>query len=109
MPIRFERQQKNARYLDPQTNFQEKSIACEMRRDPLTGRSGRVAHGLGFHLPPLDVAPLVAISQVSCPFCLGRLFEVTPRFPVEIVPEGRLKLGEAVVFPTWCPMMNTAQ
>jgi UDPglucose--hexose-1-phosphate uridylyltransferase len=103
MPIRFERRQKMARYLDPRTGFQEKTIACEMRRDPLTGRSGRVAHGLGFHLHPLDVAPLVAASQPSCPFCPDRLFEVTPKFPTELVPEGRLKLGEAVLFPNLVP------
>ena len=60
MPIHFERHQKIARYLDPRIDFQETTIACEMRRDPLTGRSGRVAHGLGFHIHPLDVAPLIA-------------------------------------------------
>ncbi len=103
MPIRFERRQKNARYLDPRTDFQETTIACEMRRDPLTGRSGRVAHGLGFRIQRLDVAPLIAVSQPSCPFCPVRLFEVTPRFPAEIVPEGRLKLGEAVLFPNLVP------
>ena len=103
MPIRFERHEKIARYLDPRTNFQETTIACEMRCDPLTGRSGRVAHGLGFHLSPLDVAPLIATSQPSCPFCPDRIFVVTPRFPVNIVPEGRLKLGEAVLFPNLVP------
>ncbi len=103
MPIRFERRQKIARYLDPRIDFQERTIACEMRRDPLTGCSGRVAHGLGFHLHPLDVAPLVAASQPSCPFCPDQLFQVTPRFPAEIVPEGRLQLGEAVLFPNLVP------
>ncbi len=104
MPIRFERRKKIARYLDPRTNFQETTIACEMRRDPLTGRSGRVAHeGLGFRISPLDAAPLVAASQPSCPFCPDRLFKVTPRFPVQIVPEGRLQQGEAVLFPNLLP------
>ena len=103
MPIRFERREKIARYLDPRTNFQETTIACEMRRDPLTGRSGRVAHGLGFHISPLDVAPLVAASQPSCPFCPDRLFKVTPKFPVQIVPGGRLQRGEAVLFPNLVP------
>lgn len=103
MPIRFERRQKIARYLDPRTGFQETTIACEIRRDPLTSRSGRVAHGLGFHIHPFDPAPLVAASQPFCPFCPDRLFEVTPTFPGEIVPEGRLKLGEAVLFPNLVP------
>ena len=84
MPIRFERHQKFARYLDPRTDYQEKTIACEMRRDPLTGRSGRVAHGLGFRIQPLDVAPLVAASKPSCPFCPDRLFKVTPNSQVRL-------------------------
>src|SRR5207247_8415654 len=103
MPIRFERREKIARYLDPRTSFHEANIACEMRWDPLTGRSGRVAHGLGFHIYPLDVAPLIAASQPSCPFCPDRLLEVTPKFPVQIVPEGRLQRGEAVLFPNLVP------
>jgi UDPglucose--hexose-1-phosphate uridylyltransferase len=103
MPIRFERHEKIARYLDPRTNFEETTIACEMRRDPLTGRSGRVAHGMGFHLSPPDVAPLLATSQPSCPFCPDRIFAVTPKFPVDIIPEGRLQRGEALLFPNLVP------
>jgi UDPglucose--hexose-1-phosphate uridylyltransferase len=103
MPIRFFRQEKVARYLDPRQDFQETSIPCEMRTDPLTGRSGRVAHGLGFQLQPLDVAPLVAASRPSCPFCPERIFSVTPRFPIDVIPAGRLQRGEAVLFPNLVP------
>lgn len=103
MPIHFARHQKLARYLDPRTDFQETAIACEIRRDPLTGRSGRVAHGLGFTIRPLDIAPLIAASQPSCPFCPERIFTVTPKFPTEIGPEGRLRRGEAVIFPNLVP------
>ncbi len=103
MPIRFVRQEKVARFLDPRLGFQETSIPCEMRVDPLTGRSGRVAHGLGFQLQPLDVEPLVAASRPTCPFCPERIFSVTPRFPIELVPAGRLQRGEAVLFPNLVP------
>ncbi len=103
MPIRFERREKVARYLDPRSSFQETTIACEMRWDPLTGRSGRVAHGLGFQIPPLDVEPLIAASQPSCPFCPDRLFTVTPKFPAEIVPIERLQREQAVLFPNLVP------
>jgi galactose-1-phosphate uridylyltransferase len=103
MPIQFIRQEKVARYLDPRRDFQETAIPCEMRTDPLTGRSGRVAHGLGFQLQPLDVAPLVAASRPTCPFCLERILTVTPRFPADVVPAGRLQRGEAVLFPNLVP------
>jgi galactose-1-phosphate uridylyltransferase len=103
MPIRFDRQEKVARYLDPRHNFQEVTVTCEIRRDPLTGRSGRVAHGRGFQLQPIDVEPLVAASRPVCPFCPERIFSVTTKFPEEIVPGGRLQRGEAVMFPNLVP------
>ncbi|HLY32386.1 MAG TPA: hypothetical protein VKQ36_15260 [Ktedonobacterales bacterium] len=103
MPIRFVRQEKVARYLDPRLDYQETAISCEMRADPLTGRSGRVAHGLGFQIQPLDVEPLIAASRPNCPFCPERIFEVTPKFPVDVVPAGRLQRGEATLFPNLVP------
>lgn len=103
MPIHFARQEKVARYLDPRQGFQETRIACEMRWDPLTGRSGRVAHGVGFQLPPLDVQPLIDVSQPSCPFCPERIFQVTPQFPADVLSAGRLQRGEAVLFPNLVP------
>src|SRR5690242_10904329 len=103
MPIQFIRQEKVARYLDPRRDFQETAIPCEMRVDPLTGHSGRVAHGLGFQLQPLDVEPLIAASRPACPFCPERIFTVTPQFPSDILPAGRLQRGEAVLFPNLVP------
>ena len=68
MPIRFEQHQKIARYLDPRTGFQETTIACEMRRDPLTGRSGRIAHGLGFHIQAVGYCAIACCIRTFLPF-----------------------------------------
>ncbi len=103
MPVRFERYAKVTRYLDPRQDGQETQIACEVRRDPLTGRSGRVAHVLGFELRPVDFTQMIADSRATCPFCPERLFAVTPRFPPDVVPQGRVQRGEAVVFPNLAP------
>ncbi len=103
MPIRFERQEKVARYLDPRQDFQETAITCEERWDPLTWRSGRVAHAVAAQIPPLDVEPLIAASRPSCPFCPERVFIVTPKFLEEFIPAGRLQRGEAVMFPNLLP------
>jgi UDPglucose--hexose-1-phosphate uridylyltransferase len=103
MPILWERYPKVSRYLDPQAGYAEREIACEIRRDPLTGRSGRVAHVLGFRVAPVDFGAMIAQSRVNCPFCPDRIFAVTPRFPSDIVPEGRIRRGEAVVFPNLAP------
>jgi UDPglucose--hexose-1-phosphate uridylyltransferase len=35
----------------------------------------------------------------TCFFCTPRIEAVTPRFPAEVVPEGRLRRGEALLFP----------
>lgn len=102
MPIQFERREKVTRYLDPHTG-EEQRIACELRRDPLTGRSGRVAHVLGFRLAPVDFSTMIAESRAACPFCPERILEVTPRFPTDVAPEGRIQRGEAVAFPNLAP------
>ncbi len=103
MPIRFERREKIARFLDPRTDFQEVEVACEIRWDPLTGRTGRVAHVAGFQLAPPDLAPLIAASLTFCPFCPDKIMTITTKFPAEITPEGRFRRGEAVLFPNLAP------
>ncbi len=103
MAIRFERREKIARYLDPRKDYAEVAVSCEIRRDPLTGRSGRVAHVLGFHLQPANLAPLIEASRAGCPFCPERVLEVTPRFPADVTPKGRVVCGEAVLFPNLAP------
>lgn len=103
MPLRFERRQKTARYLDPRAEFQETLVPCELRRDPLTGHSGRVAHFVGFHVQPPDFTEQIELSRTNCPFCPDRVLNVTPRFPAELVAEGRVQRGETVLFPNLSP------
>jgi galactose-1-phosphate uridylyltransferase len=103
MPVRFERYAKVARYLDPRQEGREARIECEVRRDPLTGRSGRVAHVLGFELRPVDFGPMIAETRATCPFCPERVLQVTPRFAPDVVAEGRVRRGEAVAFPNLAP------
>lgn len=103
MAIRFERRERVARFLDPRADYAETAITCELRRDPLTGRSGRVAHFAGFQLNPPVLAPLIEVSRTGCPFCPDRVLEVTPRFPADVLPQGRVTRGECVLFPNLAP------
>ncbi|MGC2190820.1 MAG: hypothetical protein WA751_00605 [Candidatus Dormiibacterota bacterium] len=75
----------------------------ELRRDPLTGRSGRVAHFVGFKLVAPDLSQVVESSRAGCPFCPERLFQVTPLLPPTIAKEGRIQRGEATLFPNISP------
>jgi galactose-1-phosphate uridylyltransferase len=52
-------------------------------------------------MPPND-EDLEAIARQtaeSCPFCGDRLEARTPRFPPDVVTEGRIRRGKAVLFP----------
>lgn len=103
MAIRFERQEKVTRYLDPRRDYAESQVRSEIRWDPLTRRTARVAHFVGFQLAPVDFGEMIAASRDVCPFCPERVTQVTPKFPPDIVPDGRLERRGAIVFPNLSP------
>lgn len=71
-----------------------------MRWDPLTGHSCRLLPRGSLQLPvPVDLHRLAEESRPACPFCPESVETLTPRFPPEVVPEGRIRRGEAVLFP----------
>ncbi len=77
----------------------------QVRRDPLLGHTGVYnpalqdkARTLFGDIDREALIRLVAESAERCIFCPGRL-EATPRYPAALFPEGRLKQGEAVLFP----------
>jgi galactose-1-phosphate uridylyltransferase len=90
-----------AEILDPTRNFAVQEAEVEVRWDPLTGHTSRVL-GVPRGLMPRNDEGLEAIGRKtaeSCPFCGERLEARTPRFPPEVVTEGRIHRGEAVLFP----------
>ena len=82
----------------------------EHRRDPLTGawtrinpeRARRVKHTGGKN-PGDDLERLIQTSRTNCPFCPERWEEATPVFPADLVPAGRLRKGENILFPNKDP------
>lgn len=102
MAIEFQRRVFGARFLDPSQDFRESSISVEIRFDPLTGQ-GSFVYGMGYpDLKRLDLAEVME-KPSNCPFCPVNLEKVTAKFPPELVPEGRIYLGEACVFPNIRP------
>jgi UDPglucose--hexose-1-phosphate uridylyltransferase len=94
---------KNAVFYDPFNNFQRTERPTEIRVDPLSGRSSRIIY-FPVTLPaPPDQSQLAEVTKQFCPFCRPAVFERTPRFPEDIVPEGRLTRGTTVVFPNAFP------
>jgi UDPglucose--hexose-1-phosphate uridylyltransferase len=88
-----------AEMIEPGTG-QQVATTIEVRFDPLTGHSSRILPERGL-MPPsdFDLAALARESQQGCPFCSGRIEQLTPRLPASIHPEGRITRGEAVLFP----------
>ena len=100
----LERRRLEGALLHPGHDFELTPCVVELRRDPLTGQTARVLDGS--RLMPaadFDLAPVAEDARASCPFCAERLEAMTPRLRPEIAPEGRIRQGEAVLFPNLLP------
>lgn len=97
---------------DTHTPFFQKHIVAgvEHRQDPLTNiwtrinpeRARRVKHTGGKN-PGDDLERLIETSRTNCPFCPDKWEDATPVFPAELVPAGRLRKGENILFPNKDP------
>lgn len=107
--IMFDKRKRDARLLSPLLNFDLETQQIEFRKDPLTGRwcrlnlkrTERVKHtGESEERALMDI---VAKSRGNCFFCPENLESKTPKFPYDLIPEGRLKVGSACLFPNLFP------
>jgi len=96
--------QDSSTLLNPLHNFQREDVSFEVRRDPLTGETGRVFN-LPYNNPErLDIKEMIKKSEtMPCPFCPETLGSSTPMFPKELVPEGRIQVGDATLIPNFIP------
>lgn len=101
--MKFESIPREAVLLDPNNNLTPKHIPNEIRKDPLTGRTSRICHFRALVWKKPDLNQLVAGTETWCPFCPEKVLTVTPCFPPEIVPEGRMTLDDKVLFPNIAP------
>jgi galactose-1-phosphate uridylyltransferase len=104
--ITFERIQSEVRFHNPLRDFAEDLHPLEIRKDPLLG-------DVSIHNPYLKdkakaffgecdqglVKQLVEESGKNCFFCGERVEQATPKFTSDFIAEGRLRVGEAVLFP----------
>ena len=98
--LQLRREQFTAELLDPRHGFERIRLPLEIRWDPLTGQSCRLLPEGSLQSPELqDLEALAEQSRPSCPFCADRIESETPRFTPEVLTEGRIRCGEAVLFP----------
>lgn len=103
--IQFERYGSNFRILNPFNNFAEEEHRVEVRKDPLLGDTSvynpylkdKAKAFFGENDPGL-IERLVAESAKTCIFCGDNVRRKTARYPDDIVPGGRIEVGEAVLF-----------
>ncbi len=106
MSIQFIKEVKYARLLSPLKDYQVDEQAVEHRFDPLLNRETVITPGRFQYVKRLfesnekDIVDVVEGTRVNCPFCPERIQASTPKFPKEIVKEGRIVVGETVLFPS---------
>jgi UDPglucose--hexose-1-phosphate uridylyltransferase len=98
--VKFRREVLTGEILHPDREFESAPSTLELRWDPLTDHTSRVMTPSGL-IPrsDFDLPALAAETEATCPFCPGRLEDLTPELPSGIWPEGRIREGRAVLFP----------
>ncbi|MCX5879598.1 MAG: hypothetical protein NTY44_10870 [Deltaproteobacteria bacterium] len=108
MSVEFKKIRSQVRLMNPFKGHSLDEIPFEIRFDPLTGETGRV-FDLPFKAGKPDVADIVDRSgKIFCPFCPASLEKSTPEFPKDLIPEGRIKVGDATLIPNLAPFEKHA-
>ncbi|MBJ7597327.1 MAG: hypothetical protein DLM67_24065 [Candidatus Nephthysia bennettiae] len=99
--MELKRQTLTSEFLHPGRGFEPYQGLVDVRWDPLTGYASRLVTGTGPLLAPsdFDLAAYAAETQPGCFFCGKRVEEVTPKLLPAIHPAGRIKRGQALLFP----------
>ena len=104
MAIRFYKKKIISTYLSPFNEFKPTTAAIEVRQDPLTPHLARILPFRYRGLVKKNLDALVEQSlKMGCPFCPENLPQKAARFVEELVPEGTIQRGEAVIFPNAFP------
>ncbi len=102
--MEFSSFKSHSRFLDPRRNFEQSEVPSEIRVDPITQRTSRICHFSLPGIPPFDWESLKDPAKKGfCPFCPDTIESVTPKFPPDVIPEGRLFEGEATLMPNLMP------
>ena len=103
--MRLEKFTECARILDPRSGFSEGRHEIEVRIDPLTGATCRINITRAAR-PKQILRRAEGGVPTKCPFCPENLERETPKFTPDLIPEGRLKSGGAILFPNLFPLSD---
>jgi galactose-1-phosphate uridylyltransferase len=102
--IYFKKFEEKSVLLNPLKDFEIDSQTIEYREDPLSGftsfiRTGRAFWAGIYKTDEALLQKLVEETRGKCFFCPEKVSTSTPKFPSDFIPEGRLTIGEATLFP----------
>lgn len=104
--ITFQKIESEVRFHNPLRDFAEDIHRLEIRKDPLLGDVSVYnpylkdkAKAFFGECDPDLIRRLVEESAKTCFFCGDKVEKGTPRFTSDFLEEGRLRVGEAVLFP----------
>jgi UDPglucose--hexose-1-phosphate uridylyltransferase len=105
--IRFRAEELQAESLSPDGSRTNRR-SVEVRFDPLLGTTSRLADGV-----ELQTADGLALERfqgqdASCPFCSERVDQVTLKIDARLTEEGRIRVGDTVLFPNLVPYSQYA-
>lgn len=104
--IMFESTESPLTILEPSKEFAESLHAVMIRKDPLLGDTSvynpflkdKAKLFFGENDPDL-LRQLIEGSGKACFLCGEGVSKNTPRYPAALVPDGRMRSGEAILFP----------
>jgi len=104
--IVFESTESDVRFLNPMKGFAEDVQILQVRKDPLLGDTSvlnpKFKNKAQIYFGSCDqelIDTLVEDSAKNCFFCGESVAKSTPRFTPDFSSEGRIKVGEAYLFP----------
>jgi UDPglucose--hexose-1-phosphate uridylyltransferase len=106
--LAFDKQFADAQLCSPVSRFALELQRIEYRRDPLTGMRSRICQRRAERTIQVSTrrdsaGHVIEGSRKDCAFCPENLESMTPRFPSQLIPEGRIRRNSAVLFPNLYP------
>ena len=109
--IKFVKHIQNSTIHNPMMDNQLDTQALEIRKDPLTGAQSvfnpRLEDKVAMFYGQSDAALIEKMAQASranCFLCGDTWKQITPTYPTDLIPEGRIRIGQAVLFPNIFPV-----
>jgi len=96
--ITFKTTESSLKILHPYRGFREDFHRVEVRKDPLLGHksvyNANLREKVKFFFGDRDeklIQEMIATSTKNCPFCTDNLEKSTPKYPPDLIPEGRFR------------------